>query len=710
MQKGISMVRNEISQKLFFILLMLAVIAMSSSQSISDSQEEKLRPKYVKWLQEVQYIMTKVEREAFHKLETDEQRERFIKAFWKHRDPTPGTPKNEYKEEHYQRWNYANTYLGRDTSREGWQTDMGKAHILLGEPISINRFTEVAVIYPTQLWFYSGDPKKGLPGHFYLVFYKRSGAGEYKLYSPYADSVRNLISDPGLVYGTETEMYWAIRQNVSGEMADAAFNLVPGEYFDPRMPRATFRSQDLINSIDDLINQIPEPLYAQAIVENKPVVELEYRFHTLEPDFLSHYFKGPDGDFFLYYGWKLPPQKVSLGQHEDRYYFSFKINAQLKDKKDKNLFSFNDEVYHYLSQKDFDAVKAAPISYQNRLPINPGFYTFNLMISNPISKEFGSIRQNVYIPDPSLSAEALYISQVLQGYQIKRLEGTAVNKPFQFDNILFAPNFSSLYLANSKIYLYFQIYCPKDLAKLGDSKYSLKYSTFQEDKELSHISEALDLSLSDAYGTITQFKEMPLEGLSPGQYTIRITLLRDETDELANREVEFTIINEPRIFRPLVLAKKLHYLQESSNNFVRALIYMGQEKPEQAIRQLEQVVEKKPDDPNAIKMLAQLLIRQENFRHAIQILNPLFVKDPNNFEIVGYLAVCHYREGNFAEAVRFYEIALRIKPENTSLLNAAADAYLKTGDKAKALEYFQKSLSLNPDQPAIKEEIKKLQS
>ena len=468
------MVRNKFSWRIFFISLLLAFVLLSFSQAHSEKQKSELKPKYAKWLQEVHHIITKIEKNAFDKLKTDEQRERFIKAFWQHRDPTPGTPKNEFKEEHYRRWEHANTYYGRGTSRPGWMTDMGRTYILVGEPISTKRLIEAGATYPMELWFCSGDPKKGLPGHFYLLFFKRSGVGEYRLYSPFADGIRNLISDPSLVMASESEMYWSLRQNVDGEVAEAAFNLVPGEYFDPRFPRATFGSQNLINSIDDLPNQIPEPYYAQAILENLPIVELEYRFHTLEPDFLSHYFRGPEVDFFLYYGWKLPPQKVSLGQYEDRYYFSFKIEGQLKDTKDNTLLSINDEATSYLSKKEFDAVKAAPISFQSRLVVNSGFYSLQLLLRNPISKEFGSIRQNVYIPDLSLSAGGLFLSQILQGYKIERLETSIINKPFQFDNIHFYPNFTSRYLRDSKIYLYFQVYCLKKLEELEDVEYSLK--------------------------------------------------------------------------------------------------------------------------------------------------------------------------------------------------------------------------------------------
>ena len=56
--------------------------------------------------------------EAFKKLATDEERDHFIEQFWLRRDPTPGTPENEFKEEHYRRIAYANQHFAE--SAAGW--------------------------------------------------------------------------------------------------------------------------------------------------------------------------------------------------------------------------------------------------------------------------------------------------------------------------------------------------------------------------------------------------------------------------------------------------------------------------------------------------------------------------------------------------------------------------------------------------------------
>src|SRR5215472_8553717 len=61
--------------------------------------EKELATPYKKWLEEeVPYIITDEERSAFLQLQTNEEREQFIEAFWQRRDPTPDTVENEFKE------------------------------------------------------------------------------------------------------------------------------------------------------------------------------------------------------------------------------------------------------------------------------------------------------------------------------------------------------------------------------------------------------------------------------------------------------------------------------------------------------------------------------------------------------------------------------------------------------------------------------------
>jgi TonB family protein len=88
--------------------------------------------KYQKWLdEEVVYIITPLERKTFLELKTDKDRDAFIEAFWKSRDPNPATEVNEFREQHYLRLRYADEQFST-AALPGWKTDAGRLYIITG--------------------------------------------------------------------------------------------------------------------------------------------------------------------------------------------------------------------------------------------------------------------------------------------------------------------------------------------------------------------------------------------------------------------------------------------------------------------------------------------------------------------------------------------------------------------------------------------------
>src|SRR3569832_894389 len=88
---------------------------------------------YKHWLDEdVKWIISGEELQAFKQLSNDEERDAFIEQFWLRRDPTPDTEENEFKEEHYRRIAYANEHY--PAGIPGWRTDRGQIYIVWGPP------------------------------------------------------------------------------------------------------------------------------------------------------------------------------------------------------------------------------------------------------------------------------------------------------------------------------------------------------------------------------------------------------------------------------------------------------------------------------------------------------------------------------------------------------------------------------------------------
>jgi GWxTD domain-containing protein len=98
---------------------------------------QELKGSYKTWLnEEVPYIISDDERKAFLSLSNDEEREAFIENFWQRRNPSPDSPENEFREEHYRRIQYANDHFA--AGKPGWKTDRGHIYIAFGPADSID--------------------------------------------------------------------------------------------------------------------------------------------------------------------------------------------------------------------------------------------------------------------------------------------------------------------------------------------------------------------------------------------------------------------------------------------------------------------------------------------------------------------------------------------------------------------------------------------
>src|SRR5436309_13812700 len=72
-----------------------------------------------------QHIMTAEEKAAWKSIQNDADADAFIALFWARRDPTPATPRNEYREEFENRVAIADTQFGTGRTK-GSMTDPGR--------------------------------------------------------------------------------------------------------------------------------------------------------------------------------------------------------------------------------------------------------------------------------------------------------------------------------------------------------------------------------------------------------------------------------------------------------------------------------------------------------------------------------------------------------------------------------------------------------
>jgi GWxTD domain-containing protein len=132
------------SASLLLLLIVTATVAALAQQAPTPPKPRSIEEM---WIHSVE--ISPEEKDAFALLQTEAERKRFIEQFWERRDPTPGTPRNEAKEERDRRIRYSNQRFGSE-SREGWNTARGRIYIVHGPPDEI----ESHPAEKREVWFY----------------------------------------------------------------------------------------------------------------------------------------------------------------------------------------------------------------------------------------------------------------------------------------------------------------------------------------------------------------------------------------------------------------------------------------------------------------------------------------------------------------------------------------------------------------------------
>src|SRR5215469_55357 len=237
----------------FSAVAILASTLFCFQQSALCQRKQKLEKDYREWLeQDVAYIITKDEKDAFLRLTTNEARDKFIEDFWEIHNPNPGSPSNAYKEEIYQRIAFANARFGIGSGEEGWRTDRGRTYITLGPPQQKEVFRNSANLYPIEIWFYS-SPSPALPPFFYVMFYQREGSGDYRFYSPYTDGPDKLATGVEAINSRSAALRM-IRDSAGPEVARVSLTLLPDEPVDETTGTVSLESDILLKAIKNLAN------------------------------------------------------------------------------------------------------------------------------------------------------------------------------------------------------------------------------------------------------------------------------------------------------------------------------------------------------------------------------------------------------------------------------------------------------------------------
>jgi GWxTD domain-containing protein len=680
-----------------------ALAILSGPVFAQEIKRKDLPQKYQDFLDLTEYIMMEEEREVFMQLQTNRDRDIFMETFWAQRDPTPGTTANEYKQQHIQRFHHANQRYGRSTVREGWKTDQGRIYITLGEPHSVERFISQQGIYPTEVWYYYGDKEKSLPPHFAILFYKRSGIGEFQLYDWVSDGPSALLVDGSRMDSADYQTLYEKIRELAPTLSLVSHSLVPGDipYNYQPSPVNNIIMADILESPKKDVN----PKYATHFLDYKGIVSSEYMTNYIESETQLAIVQDPLlGLKFAHFS--MAPKEISVDYYEpkDQYFCNFSINVSLRKTNEDIVFQYTKEFPFYFSPDKVEKVQNNGIAIEDSFPIAEGTYKFIVLLQNSVGKEFSVFETDITIPE---NPHETGIDAFLVGYDSQKYSGN-LHIPFKImDTKLLIDPKNTFSVGDSLHFLVNMINVNRNIWETGCLKIHIQgmKSNLPDEKNLN-----IPLTDFSYNSVITVNQQVDAGQLTPDYYEISVDLLKEDGTVLDSAKFNLIISPEQAMGHPMSHTKAFSH----ANRFVFYLMLANQYdksgQAEKAESFYQRIFEIRPDYVKAILDYSHFLIGQGKYQKGLEVIERLKAHEDSEYDYYFLKGKTLMRMGQYVQAIDFLLEGNKIYNSDIELLNALGFCYHRTGQDKKALDVLQSSLELNNQQPEVQALVEEIRS
>jgi GWxTD domain-containing protein len=677
----------------------IAALALAALLRAGPAQEERLArlPEDARgWLEnEVAYMITDRERDIFLALETSDERKAFIDAFWRRRDPIPATPQNELKEEHDRRLEHADKSFREIASRPGRRTDRGRMYVILGEPRSRERFDNQNQLFTSELWFYEGDPSKGLPPFFHLLFFKPQDVGEFRLYSPVLDTPGSLLRGNA---ATESGRAFDSLYRISPELARASLTFDATAPVDRKDTSVALLGTELMLArIEESPKRAVRTDYVDGWLRYGKRVSADYSFNFVPSRSTFAVLLGPGGAPFLQYAVEIDFENFPMETDEARtkYYTTVDVSLEIRDRAGVLVLADDKESYVELSRSQVESGSGSSFSYQDGLPLVSGDFNVTVILRNRVLHQYTVAEREVKVGATGPGMPSL--SDIVLGFQIEEDPALATGgalKTFEVSGLRVQPATDGLFAIGDTAHVFFQV----GSAGAGDR---IRVALHEGER----IVRQHELPAAD-YVTRPVDQRLDLSNLAGGNYEVRVQLVGRE-GVLVEKTAALTLSPRTAVPRPGFTARRSFDAEEPgmlAMTLGDQLWSLGRF-DEARLKLEEAAAANNPKLPMAEWKLAGAYVRSREPDRALALLLPLQSEYGNQYEVALGLGLSYYLKGELSDAARFLERASTIRPAGTGLLNALGDIYLRLERPADARRVLEQSLGLDPAQEAIRKQV-----
>jgi len=674
-------------------LLVISGLFLSVAVPPAGAQKQKLEKSYKEWLErDVVYIISKEERNIFLKLATNEARDQFIQDFWELRNPTPGSEENTYKNEIYERIAYANAHFGSGANEEGWRTDRGRTYITLGPPQQKEVHYNASNMFPLEIWFYSYS-HPSLPSFFYVMFYKHEGFGDFRYYSPFVDGPDKLMSGTEYVNDPQGSIN-AIQESVGPLVARLSQSLIPGEPLDPSQGRPSLQSDAMLATIKGLADNpfTKDDLNRRRALIGTVSARLLIPGQNLDVATLP--LRDSRGLTRLDYAMRFrQPSDLSFEPVSNAHY-AYNLQAEVRvydsAKNNKLIFTREENVHDTIDTQQFNDMKDRRFGYEGTLPLPPGKYHVEFVLTDWKNKKALQADKDVVVPEISL--EGVTIAGVLPFASVKPADPAIADiSPFTLAGLTFEPlGTNPLTLTeDQQIKIAFQIWArPQDPANYAGQKMTVEYGLGRPAiaGASATINEDIAKDQFDPTGSLVSGKQLPLQDRPPGAYLLSVAINQPGTAQRASSTLPFAIL--PGAAKPDVWDLTDPTLKKDTENGVvdreRALCLLEQGKTDEARQWFRVALSRNHSDEISRARLVEAYAARKDYAAIRSLYRDAGITEESDPGTILRIAQGLDQTGGTSDAISLIESALRSRQENGPLYLALAGYYRKTGDLKKA--------------------------
>ena len=519
----------------------LTVFAQPKPKDTSQDPADKprnikpeLKKAYKDWLEkDVVYIITDEERKAFKKLQTDEERERFIEEFWRRRDPDPDTDENEFKEEYYERVAYANEHFA--SGIPGWKSDRGRIWIMYGKPDE--RETHPmggqydrpsyegggsTTTYPFETWFYRY--LAGVGSGVEIEFVDPTGSGEYRI-ARNPDEKDALLHVPGAGLTLSEQLGLSDKSSRVGNYGGIG--------------NANYqREQDSPFSRLQLLADLSRPPQVKfndlAGLTNTPAIE----DNPLNFDVQVDFFRQSDERVITAFTIQTENKDLVFQDSGGLQQARMNIFAKITSVAGRRVGVFEDPVVTTATAEELTEAKDRKSAYQKAVPLAPGTYKVDVIVRDVTSGATGI--RHVGFTVPKYDPQKLSTSTLVLASKLESMTDQVAVGQFVIGQVKVIPNISGVYRKGSPVGVYMQIYnAGVDQTALRPSV-DVEYALLKNGKELGKQAEDWR-GMGNSGQRLTLARLIDTRGLQTGEYEIQVRIRDHVTGQQLSPAGKFSI-------------------------------------------------------------------------------------------------------------------------------------------------------------------------